>query len=106
MHSQKSITSPEKVKYGEEYRSSQLFSSNNIFKFYKFLYENKDFDLYHGWTKEMETVLYRETVNGRLKSFYASTIRTCSNFPDAIRDMMVPNINLIEMVLTCSAHSA
>ena len=97
MFSQNSVTSPLKARRGGEYRSELLDNSEMIYKWLSVLYHKEQFSLFHGWTKEMCDILFREVKHGRLNKTYLESVKNSSdrNFEDCI----TPNKDLFEMVL-------
>ena len=97
MFSQNSVTSPLKARRGGEYRSELLDNSEMIYKGLSVLYNKEQFSLFHGWTKEMNDMLFREVKHGRLNKTYIESVKNSSdvNFEDCI----TLNKDLFEMVL-------
>ena len=97
MFSQNSVTSPLKARRGGEYRSELLDNSEMIYKWLSVLYNKEQFSLFHGWTKEMSDILFREVKHGRLNKTYLESVKYCSDVN--FEDCLIPNKDMFEMVL-------
>ena len=93
-----------KIEAGSEYRHNVNLNSNDVWKFYQALYCNSNFEYYHGLTKEMVSCLYRETINGSLRNFYLKLRESCVDIPEDYKTVVIPDIGVIDLVLSKKVH--
>ena len=104
--SQSSIVSPSKITSGSKFRREKAEDTSKVWDFWKYLYENDKFELYHGWSKQMVQILFRETVKGRMIQMYKHCIESCNDHDNNFDtlDLKIVLVDLIKIVLNSGCY--
>ena len=66
-------------------------------KWLEVLYSSEAFVWYHGWTREMLEIFFRETKNGRLYKTYTGSVSNCRD--GGLKDCLIPTGEIFALVL-------